>query len=132
LSNLAEQLVETVDIFTLAALAANTAESKKAYNTIILETSHICPLADYFVITSGSSQSQIKAITQAIRDAFKAKGIFPMGEECAKGSSWHLLDYGDLVIHIMHPEDRQFYNLEDFWSHADPLPRSDWETRKAS
>jgi ribosome-associated protein len=116
----------------LASLAARLAEEKKALDTTVLQVSDVSPLADYFVICSGESMAQIRAISQAIRDHFKSLGLTLQGEDADKASRWHLLDYGDVVIHVLHPEERHFYRLEAFWSHADRVPEQRWQGRQAS
>lgn len=109
-----------------AILAAQAAESKKAVNTTVLETSDIFSLADYFIITSGESTAQIRAIADAICDVFEAHGLSPLGEERDSTGRWYLLDYGDVVIHIMQPKDRELYSLENFWSHANVVDATTW------
>lgn len=112
--------------FELAALAANLAEAKKALDTLVLDTGKVSYLADYFVICSGESPAQIRAITDEIEKAFRQRGQVRLGTERDSSGRWNLLDYGDVVIHIMHRSERQFYQLENFWSHANVIPADRW------
>ena len=112
--------------FNLAALAANLAESKKASETLVLDTGKVSYLADYFVICSGDSQSQIRAIADEIEKAFKQRGQSRLGTGRDTNGKWCLLDFGDVVVHIMHRNERQFYQLENFWSHANLVPAEQW------
>lgn len=110
----------------LAVIAANAAESKKALDTLVLETEKVSTIADYFVITTGETQAQIRAITEAILEAMRQAGIRPLKDERDKAGKWHLLDFGELVVHIMRKQERQFYQLENFWNHATFIAREDW------
>ncbi|MCE3236701.1 MAG: rsfS [Vampirovibrio sp.] len=117
---------ETISAFDLAALAANLAESKKASDTLVLDTGKVSYLADYFVICSGESPAQIRTIADEIDKAFKKRGQVRLGTEQDKTYKWCLLDYGDVVIHVMHRNERQFYQLENFWSHANVVAPEKW------
>ena len=117
---------ETISAFDLAALAANLAESKKASDTLVLDTGKVSYLADYFVICSGESPAQIHTIADEIDKAFKKRGQVRLGTEQDKTYKWCLLDYGDVVIHVMHRNERQFYQLENFWSHANVVAPEKW------
>jgi ribosome-associated protein len=112
--------------FELAALAANLAESKKAIDTLVLDTGKVSYLADYFVICSGESPAQIRTIADTIEKAFKQQGLERIGMENDQSYRWCLLDYGDVVIHVMHRNERQFYQLENFWNHANVVAQEQW------
>ncbi|HEY9745304.1 MAG TPA: ribosome silencing factor [Oculatellaceae cyanobacterium] len=120
----------TIDPFELVALAANIAESKKAVDTLVLDTGKVSYLADYFMICSGDSPAQIRTIADTIEKAFKQLGLECLGMEQDQSSRWHLLDYGDVVIHVMHRNERQFYQLENFWSHASVVAQERWLDRQ--
>ena len=117
---------ENISAFDLAALAANLAESKKASDTLVLDTGKVSYLADFFVICSGESPAQIRTIADEIDKAFKKRGQIRQGTEQDKTYKWCLLDYGDVVIHVMHRNERQFYQLENFWSHANVVATEKW------
>ena len=113
--------------FDLAALAANLAESKKASDTLVLDTGKVSYLADYFVICSGDSPAQIRTIADEIDKAFRKRGQERLGTEQDPSARWYLLDYGDVVVHVMHRQERQFYQLENFWSHASLISPDVWQ-----
>lgn len=117
---------ESISAFDLAVLAANLAEAKKASNTLVLDTGKVSYIADYFVICSGDSPTQIRTIAETIDQAFKKRGQVRLGTEQDSTYKWCLLDYGDVVIHIMHRNEREFYQLENFWSHATVVPQELW------
>jgi len=75
-------------------------------------------IADYFVICSGESTTQVKAIVEQIRERFNMEGIKSLGIEGLNYSHWVLMDYGDVIIHIFEEETRTFYELEKLWIDA--------------
>ena len=85
-------------------------------------------MADFFVICSAESTTQVKALTGEVRE--RVKHLFdriPAGEENDAKNRWNLLDYGDVVVHILHKDERETYAIEKFWSHAFKVNREDWE-----
>jgi ribosome-associated protein len=120
--------------FELGALAANLADDKKAKDILVLDTERVSCIADYFVLCSGESSTQIRTIADTIEKEFKALGTETLGRERDQSGQWHLLDYGDIVIHVMTPQAREFYQLEQFWNHANVVPRASWQrpSRQAS
>jgi ribosome-associated protein len=114
--------------FDMAAVAANVAESKKSFDVTILDISHVSSIADYFVICSGDTPVQVRTILDAIEQHFRKRGTTPINPlDYAKASRWCLLDYGDVVVHIMHQAERSHYQLEEFWNHATLVPKTAWE-----
>lgn len=110
----------------MASLAANIAENKKASDTLVLDTGRVSYLADYFVICTADSVTQLRAIAEEIKKAFREKGEEKLTPSMDPSTKWCLLDYGDVVIHIFHRSERDFYKLEDFWSHANVVPEERW------
>ncbi len=98
------------------------AVGKKAKAPLILELKDISSIADYFVICSGDSSTQVKAIAEAIDDNFSKDKMFPVGKEGLSAARWVLMDYGDIVIHIFNAESRAFYDLERLWLDAPRIP----------
>ena len=103
----------------LALAIAEAADDRKAGDITILETGNVSYLADYFVIVTGFSNVQVRAIansidaqteTQLDREALRTEGM--------SEGRWVLKDYGDVIVHIFMPSDREFYDLEAFWGHA--------------
>jgi|GEM_PF-767010 len=109
-----------------AAWAAYLADSKKATDIQILHTEKVSQLADYFIICSGQSKTQVRAIAEEIAYEFKHVDNAPSSDERDVANTWCLLDFKDIVIHVMEQETRRFYQLEQFWSHADLLPDAEW------
>ena len=109
--------------------AANAAESKKANGTLVLDVKQVTVLADYFVITGGDSANQVKAIVDAIDLCLTKLGYSQRSIEGKSEGRWVLLDYGDIIIHVLHEKERNFYKLEQFWNHALIVARQEWEQR---
>ncbi len=89
----------------------------------MLDVREICSFASYFVICSGDSERQIKAIYDEVEHVLKKEGILPHHREGALDSGWLLFDFGDLVVHIFAPKERKYYQLDELWSQAVPVVR---------
>ncbi len=94
-------------------------DAKKALDIEVLKTSKLTSLADYFVIGSGSSFTQVSAIAEEIDFQLGLQGHQPKRIERDKGSNWILLDYGDVIVHVFYKETRNFYQLERLWADAE-------------
>jgi ribosome-associated protein len=107
------------DAYQMSMAAAIAAEDRKAEDILILGVGEVSVLAEYFVIVTGLSKAQVRAIAIAVEDKisdqFHRVPIRCSGESDA---SWILQDYGDLIVHVMMPKEREFYGLEAFWGHA--------------
>jgi len=90
----------------------------KAYDLVVLEMGGISSIADYFVICSGRSDTQVQAIADAIDENLRQRGERPLAVEGAPHGQWVLMDYGDVVVHIFYVPVREFYNLERLWVRA--------------
>lgn len=99
----------------LARLAAGAAAGKFARDVIALDVSERLVLTDAFVVTSGSSERQVRAIVDAVEEAMLTAGVKTQRKEGVAEARWVLLDYGDIVVHVQHEEDREFYALERLW-----------------
>ncbi len=109
----------------LTSTIVNAALDRKGDNIVVIKVSEVSYLADYFVIITGYSHVQVRAISQAIAEKVeKEKQIYPLGVEGQSESSWILMDYADVIVHILKPEERDFYNLEAFWGHAERIDAS--------
>jgi iojap-like protein len=93
-------------------------EDKKGEQTVVLDISEISSLADYFVISSANNINQLQAISDDLQELLEKEGLKINKVEGAKNSSWVLLDFTDIVIHLFTKEDRIFYNLERIWADA--------------
>lgn len=110
--------VKTKTAVQLARAAAAAAGNKKARDVVILDMTDLSPVTDYFVICSGNTTTQVKAIADGVEDTLAERGILPLHKEGYRAAHWVLLDYGEFVVHIFTTEDRQFYNLEQLWGEA--------------
>lgn len=106
----------------LAIAIAQAASDRKAGDIIVLGVADVSYMADYFVIATGYSHVQVRAIAQAIADKIEQEWQqLPLRTEGKTDASWVLQDYGDVIVHVMMPKEREFYNLEAFWSHAEQI-----------
>ncbi|CAM3440294.1 ribosome silencing factor [Marinicrinis lubricantis] len=93
-------------------------EDKKGHNIVTLNLQGISLIADYFVICHGNSDTQVQAITNEIKKTADAEGVTVRGVEGMDTARWVLVDLGDVVVHVFHREDREYYNIERLWSDA--------------
>jgi len=110
-----------MDLTQKAVLAAQFADAKKAENIDVLDVRGLCNFTDYFMICTGNNRVQLNAIGDNIAVQFKKLGFKSPNEDGHRGGNWVVLDYGDLVIHVMSPEARAFYRLEKLWGDARPV-----------
>ncbi len=96
---------------------------KKGEDILLLDTHTVSYIADYFVIATGESERQIKAISDEIQRQLKAQSTLPLGVEGKPESGWVLLDYGSVIAHLFSPDMREFYHLENLWAHAPVVVR---------
>ena len=109
----------------LAIIAAKALDEKKGKEISPIEIAEITTLADYFVIATGSSNTQINALCDAVEKALKEQaGEAPLHREGHRDGTWVLLDYGCLAVHVFSPEAREFYDLERLWSDGKPMDLS--------
>jgi ribosome-associated protein len=100
----------------LAILAARALDDKKAKDIQVLEITDLTTLADYFVIATGSSNTQINALVDNVeKELHEQAGEEPLHREGYRGGTWVLLDYGCIAVHVFNAENRQFYGLEHLW-----------------
>jgi ribosome-associated protein len=105
-----------------AILAANAMADKKAIDVVAIEVAELLVVTDFFVIATGNTAIQVRAIADEVEDQLREKaGTKPIGREGADGATWILLDYADVVVHVFQPDEREFYRLEKLWSDAPRL-----------
>ncbi len=111
---------------TLANLsvAASAASEKLGENLVALDVSDPFALAEVFLIVSAKNDRQVLAISDAIQDALQKVGVKPRFTEGREAARWILLDFGDLVVHVMHETEREFYSLERLWRDCPVVPVS--------
>ena len=108
-----------MDSKKLALLCRELADNKKAENILVLDVRKLSSVTDYFVIASGTSQPHLRAIIEEIHSKLRDEhDLRPMRSEGSTGTSWVVLDYFDVIIHVMHTEARERYDLEGLWGDA--------------
>lgn len=105
----------------IAVAAARAAADKKAEDVVILDVSKISPVTDFFVICSGRSTTQVKAISEAVNEKVSEGGARRLRREGTEDAGWILVDFGDAVVHIFDEREREFYKLESLWKDASRL-----------
>ncbi|MEO5928924.1 MAG: ribosome silencing factor [Candidatus Kapaibacterium sp.] len=103
---------------TLARRAAELTLSKKAKDVVILDIRKLTDMADFFVICTADSDTQVNAIADAVHDGLAEVGIKPYRSEGWKGQQWVILDFVEVVVHVFYREAREFYKIERLWSDA--------------
>lgn len=111
------------DAAELAHRIVEIASDKKGSDIVMLRTAELTTMADFFVICSGRSDRQVQALAGAIVDELRDGGIRPMGIEGKASARWVLLDYGSVIVHVMAPEEREYYGLERLWGKAAQVVR---------
>ena len=100
-------------------------EDIKARDIVVLKVGHLSPMFERIVIASADSTRQVKAIANNVREKLKALGYPVLSVEGEDSGEWVLVDLGAIVVHVMQPTIRQYYNLEELWDHPEPKrPRS--------
>ena len=105
----------------VARRAVEIASDKQAGNIVLLDVRGLCSFADYFVMCTGESQRQIHTILEDVEKSLKSEGVLPHHLEGAPDTGWLLLDYGDVIVHIFSPEEREYYDLDGLWREAKKL-----------
>lgn len=100
----------------------NSLEEKKARDLKIIDIHDLTTIAHYFIICSGTSVTHIKSLADEVEVKLKEKDVRPLRREGYNSARWILIDYGDIVVHIFHEEDRAFYSLERLWQDGKPVP----------
>ena len=110
-----------------ACAVAQFLDDKLAKDITILNISNVSSLADFFVIATGDSTPQVKALMETTKDrAKKTLQKTPIRVENDSKNRWNLLDYGDVVVHILHRDERETYAIEKFWSNAFSISENEW------
>ena len=113
-----------MDSRKLARLCLELADSKKSENGVILDVRKLTSVTDYFVVVSGTSEPHLRAISDEITDKLREDhGLRPRALDGTVQTSWAVLDYDDVIVHLMKPDTRQRYDLETLWSDAPQVRR---------
>lgn len=106
-----------------AQLAVDVAEEKLASDIVLLDIREVSDFADYFVILTAESTRQMAMLSEEIEHALERKGYPKHHREGTPQGGWMLLDFGDVVIHVFGPEEREFYSIEEAWSEGVEIVR---------
>lgn len=115
-------MTATIAARDLALVAAQAAADKGASDILILDVSDRLPLTDCFLLATGASDRQVNAIVDAVSEKLAARGIKALRREGERDGRWVLLDFGDVVAHIQHAEERVFYALDKLWGDCPVIP----------
>ena len=124
--------MEELNSHKFACIIARVLDDKLAKNITILNISNVSSLADFFVIATADSTPHVNALMAEVKDRIKTLfSRLPARMENDAKNRWNLLDYGDVVVHILHKEERETYAIEKFWSNAFSISEDEWkETSK--
>ena len=114
---------ENDPIYQLAWKAAEAADDRKGGDIVIIRVGEVSSLAEYFVMVTGYSKVQVRAIANAVDEKIQEDlGREPLRMAGMTEGLWSCIDYGDVVVHVQLPDQRDFYGLEAFWGHAPRIP----------
>ena len=112
----------TVEALDMATVAARAAAAKLATDVVVIDVSGQLVITDCFVIASASNDRQVNAIVDEVEDRMREAGHKPARREGTKEGRWVLLDYVDIVVHIQHQDEREFYSLDRLWRDCPVVP----------
>ena len=112
----------TPEAIAMAQAAAEAAADKLATDIVAIDVSQYLVITDIFLLCTAANDRQVKAVVDAIEERLMREGAKPIRREGEKESRWVLLDYGDIVVHVQHAEDRAFYALERLWRDCPVIP----------
>ena len=109
-----------MDSEQLAGIAAEACDDRKATDIQLIRIDEVSSLADWMVIAGGLSEVQVRAIAKSVEDRLETEADrLPLRREGINEGKWALLDYGELIVHVLQPNERSYYDLEAFWSHGE-------------
>lgn len=108
------------DSAALADALRDALEDGKAVDIRVLDVSAMTVITDYMIVASGRSSRQVRALTERVRDAARTNGATLVGVEGERGGDWILVDFGGVIVHLMQPDAREFYQLEKLWEERPP------------
>ena len=107
----------------LLSLAQTALEDLKALEPVVLDVRELSSVMDWLVVASGTSSRHVKSLANNVLMKAKEQGVRPLGVEGERGGEWVLVDFGDVVVHVMQPAARNFYDLERLWSVQSAQPQ---------
>ena len=114
-----------MELLEIVKKAVNALEDKKAEDITVIDISEVSTIAEYFIIANGSNANQLAAMRDAVDEAFYKSGMQAKQVEGNNNSTWILIDYNDVIVHLFDKEDRLFYDLERIWKDGKVLSLSD-------
>ena len=118
-----QRTAEALSALDAARRMVDAASDKKAQDIVLLDVRELSSLADYFIVCSAQVERQIRAIAEGIEEAMDAVQVPPYHREGTAADGWVLLDYGDVIVHILSNEQRDYYRLEQLWDKAHTVVR---------
>ncbi len=115
-------MTATQHAIDLLSIATRAADSKQAEDLVALDVSGPLPLTDIFLLATGRNERNVVSIASEIEDRLLEAGVKTLRREGRAEGRWILLDFGDLVVHVFHEEDRMYYSLERLWKDCPSLP----------
>ena len=122
-SRLEALMTATEEAIALAHVAAQAAADKLATDIVLIDVSDRLAITDVFVLATGSNERQVEAIVDSVEEQARLAGHKPIRREGQRDGRWVLLDYGDVVVHIFAPAEREYYRLEELWAEAPTVVR---------
>ena len=110
--------VKAADFPEVVRRTVELIQERKAHDIVVLDLRGISSATDFFLLASGRSDTQVRAIAENVVDELKKEGHRPQHVEGLQGGRWVLVDYIDMVVHVFHPHARDFYQLENLWGDA--------------
>jgi len=121
-----------MDINTIEQIAIDAIEDIKGQDIVTIDTTAVSPMFERIIIASGTSTTQVKAIARNVQDKLRAAKVKQVGIEGENGGEWVLVDFGSIVIHVMLPPIREYYNLEEIWqTETDPKFQAQYQSHQA-
>lgn len=117
-----EALTASAEAVEMATIAASAAAAKLADNVVVIDVSDQLVITDAFVIASASNERQVNAIVEEVEEKMRLAGYKPARREGAREGRWTLLDYVEIVVHIQHEDERDFYALDRLWRDCPVIP----------
>ena len=111
-----DRVTETVTTEQMKQWVISALEDLKAQDIQVLDVRGMTSITDLMIVASGTSDRHIKALADNVVESVKKHGVMPIGVEGETSREWVLVDLGDVILHVMHPQTRAFYNLEKLWT----------------
>ncbi|HSH36807.1 ribosome silencing factor [Schnuerera sp.] len=113
------------DIDERISIIIEACNDKKGFDIKAIDINKLTSITDYFILVSGNSTTQVLSIADHVEEKMVKAGYNILGKEGKESSRWILLDFGDIIVHVFHREDREFYHLEKLWADGDELALDD-------